>query len=85
MAQPETVQTSKHCLAEIEAWLVAHVAEAAGIAAEEVDVQETFDSFGLSSRALLDQYTRDFEMDAQGMPGLKLGTKEGSTARWDPM
>lgn len=50
MTQPETVQTSKHCLDEIEAWLVAHVAEAAGIAAEEVDVQETFDSFGLSSR-----------------------------------
>ncbi len=50
MVQPVTGPIPKHSLAEIEAWLVAHVAEAAGIAAAEVDVQETFDSFGLSSR-----------------------------------
>lgn len=36
--------------------------------------------FGLTSRAFLDEYTRDFQMDAQGMPGLKLKTREGSTA-----
>lgn len=34
---------------------------------------------GLSSREFLDAYTRDYEMDAHGMPGLKLRTKEGST------
>lgn len=36
--------------------------------------------FGLESREFVDQYTRDYQMDAHGMPGLKLKTKEDSTA-----
>lgn len=36
--------------------------------------------FGLTSREFMDQYTRDYQMDAHGMPGLKLRTQEGSTA-----
>lgn len=36
--------------------------------------------FGLTSREFMDQYTRDYQMDAHGMPGLKLKTQEGSTA-----
>jgi uncharacterized protein len=34
---------------------------------------------GLSSKAFLARHTRLFEMDAHGMPGLKMRTKEGST------
>ena len=34
----------------------------------------------LSSRELIDRYTRDCELDAHGTPGLKLGHKEGSRA-----
>ena len=33
---------------------------------------------GLSSRELIDRDTVDFEMDAHGMPGLKLATKPGT-------
>ena len=33
--------------------------------------------FGLASREFIDRYTRDYSMDAHGMPGLKLATKEG--------
>jgi Fe-S-cluster containining protein len=36
--------------------------------------------FGLTAREFIDAYTVDFAMDAHGMPGLKLKTKEGSTA-----
>ena len=34
--------------------------------------------FGLPSREFIDRYTHDFQMDGDGMPGLKLATKEGS-------
>ncbi|MGC2517810.1 MAG: YkgJ family cysteine cluster protein [Burkholderiales bacterium] len=34
----------------------------------------------LSSREFVDGYTRDFQMDGHGMPGLKLATKEESNA-----
>jgi uncharacterized protein len=34
----------------------------------------------LSSRESVDAYTRDFQMDGHGMPGLKLATKEESNA-----
>ena len=34
--------------------------------------------FDLSAREWLDRDTRDYQMDAHGMPGLKLGTKAGS-------
>jgi hypothetical protein len=34
--------------------------------------------FDLASRDFIDRYTRDYPMDGHGMPGLKLGTKEGS-------
>ena len=33
---------------------------------------------GLTSRALIDAHTRDFTLDAHGMPGLKLATKPGT-------
>ena len=33
---------------------------------------------GLAAREFIDRYTRDYEMDAHGMPGLKLATKEGT-------
>ncbi len=36
--------------------------------------------FGLTSGEFIDKYTRDYQMDAHGMPGLKLRTKEDSTA-----
>ena len=34
---------------------------------------------GLSSREFIDRYTRDCELDGQGLPGLKLATKPGTT------
>ena len=34
----------------------------------------------VSSREFIDRYTRDCELDSHGMPGLKLGHREGSTA-----
>lgn len=36
--------------------------------------------FGVDTREAIDRYTTDFEMDAQGMPGLKLARQEGSSA-----
>jgi uncharacterized protein len=33
-----------------------------------------------SSREFIDRYTRDCELDSHGMPGLKLGHREGSSA-----
>ncbi|MBI2311259.1 MAG: YkgJ family cysteine cluster protein [Betaproteobacteria bacterium] len=36
--------------------------------------------FGLTSREFIDQYTRDYQMDSHGMPGLKLRTKPDSSA-----
>ena len=35
---------------------------------------------GIPSRDFLDNFTRDFQMDGHGMPGLKLATKEESPA-----
>ena len=35
---------------------------------------------GLSARDFIDNFTRDFQMDGHGMPGLKLATKEESPA-----
>ncbi len=35
---------------------------------------------GITTREAIDRYTVDFQMDGQGMPGLKLARKEGSTA-----
>lgn len=35
---------------------------------------------GLTAREFIDQYTRDCTLDGQGMPGLKLATREGGTA-----
>ncbi len=35
---------------------------------------------GMDSREFIDRCTSDYEMDGQGMPGLKLARKEGSTA-----
>lgn len=36
--------------------------------------------FGITAREFIDEYTVDFAMDGHGMPGLKLRTREGSTA-----
>ena len=36
--------------------------------------------FGITSREFIDRYTVDFQMDGHGTPGLKLRTKENSTA-----
>ncbi|MFN7085321.1 MAG: YkgJ family cysteine cluster protein [Burkholderiales bacterium] len=36
--------------------------------------------FGITSREFIDTYTMDFAMDGHGMPGLKLRTRDGSTA-----
>jgi len=36
--------------------------------------------FGLRTREAIDRYTEDFEMDGQGMPGLKLKRKAGSSS-----
>ena len=35
---------------------------------------------GISSRDFIDNFTRDFQMDGHGMPGLKLATKDESPA-----
>jgi len=35
---------------------------------------------GIDSREFIDRYTTDYQMDGQGMPGLKLARKEASTA-----
>jgi len=44
------------------------------------DVLRLKKRLGVSAREFLDAYTRDFQMDGHGMPGLKLATKEGSPA-----
>jgi len=36
--------------------------------------------FGITAREFIDAYTVDFALDGHGMPGLKLKTKDGSTA-----
>lgn len=36
--------------------------------------------FGITAREFIDQYTVDFAMDGHGMPGLKLRTRDGSSA-----
>ena len=44
------------------------------------DILRLKNRLGLSSREFIDRYTRDCELDAHGMPGLKLGHREGSSA-----
>ncbi len=44
------------------------------------DVLRLKQRLGLSAREFLDTCTRDFEMDADGMPGLKLATRKDSAA-----
>lgn len=44
------------------------------------DILRLKNRLDLSSRECIDRYTRDCELDAHGMPGLKLGHKEGSRA-----
>jgi uncharacterized protein len=44
------------------------------------DIVRLKNRLDLASRDLIDRYTRDCELDAHGMPGLKLGHKEGSKA-----
>jgi Fe-S-cluster containining protein len=44
------------------------------------DIVRLKNHFGLTSREFIDGYTVDCQMDGHGMPGLKLKTKEGSTA-----
>ena len=49
------------------------------IALAPYDVLRLKQRLRLSSRDFIDGYTRDFAMDGHGMPGLKLGTKEGTS------
>jgi uncharacterized protein len=44
------------------------------------DIVRLKNRFGISAREFIDRFTVDFEMDGQGMPGLKLKTREGSAA-----
>lgn len=44
------------------------------------DIVRLKNRLDVSSRELLDRYTRDCELDAHGTPALKLGHKEGSQA-----
>ncbi|MBI3067873.1 MAG: YkgJ family cysteine cluster protein [Betaproteobacteria bacterium] len=44
------------------------------------DIARLKNRFGISSREFIDRFTVDFAMDGHGMPGLKLRTREGSTA-----
>ena len=44
------------------------------------DVVRLARHFGITTREAIDRYTVDYAMDGQGMPGLKLARKEGSTA-----
>lgn len=44
------------------------------------DILRLKNRHGLTSREFIDRYTVDCQMDGQGMPGLKLRTREGSTA-----
>ncbi len=45
------------------------------------DVVRLARHFGISTREAIDRYTVDYKMDGQGMPGLKLARKEGTTSR----
>lgn len=44
------------------------------------DILRLKQRMALTSREFIDQYTTDFAMDGHGMPGLKLKTRDGSTA-----
>lgn len=44
------------------------------------DIARMARHFGLDTRDVIDRYTVDFQMDGQGMPGLKLARREDSTA-----
>jgi len=44
------------------------------------DILRLKQRFGLTSREFIDAYTVDCQMDGHGMPGLKLKTKDSSTA-----
>jgi Fe-S-cluster containining protein len=44
------------------------------------DIVRLKNRLGMTSREFIDAYTADFAMDGHGMPGLKLRTKEDSTA-----
>jgi Fe-S-cluster containining protein len=44
------------------------------------DVVRMARRFGITTREAIDRYTVDFQMDGQGMPGLKLARKPGSAA-----
>ncbi len=44
------------------------------------DIVRLKNRFGLTAREFIDRYTVDCQMDGHGMPGLKLRTREGSTA-----
>jgi len=44
------------------------------------DIVRLKNRFGITSREFIDTYTVDFAMDGHGMPGLKLKTRDGSTA-----
>jgi len=44
------------------------------------DVLRLKNHFGIASREFIDLYTRDCELDGHGMPGLKLRTRDNSTA-----
>lgn len=44
------------------------------------DILRLKNRLGLTSRDFIDRYTVDCELDSHGMPGLKLRTKENSTA-----
>ena len=44
------------------------------------DIVRLKNRFGMTAREFIDAYTVDFAMDGHGTPGLKLRTREGSTA-----
>jgi Fe-S-cluster containining protein len=44
------------------------------------DIIRLKNHFGITSREFIDLYTTDFALDAHGMPGLKLRTRQNSTA-----
>ena len=48
-ATPADVRTESHRQAEIQAWLISHLAEALEIKPEEIDVKAPFDRYGLDS------------------------------------
>jgi Fe-S-cluster containining protein len=54
--------------------------ESADIVLTPWDIVRMARHFGVTTREAIDRYTADFDIDGQGMPGLKLARKEGSTA-----